>query len=107
VDARKTPSHTRVKKTLLQVLKAGAGSMVFMTTVMSPTTTSASVPQATTPVLERAAAARTKLVAGMSQEGATRTPLELAWWRNWANGGWHPRWHNWPNWHNWHNWGNW
>jgi len=96
----------RLKARLARLLTAGAGSIVMATIVLS-TPAAALVKPPSDPLTERAAQARAKLTAGDPAADQSRAPgLELAWWRNWGNGGWRPRWPNWPNWRNWSNWRN-
>lgn len=106
MDSHPKASRKGIKSRLLSALKAGAGSMVFMSTVVTAAPATASVPAAPASIVERAEAARTTLMAGKAADHTANPQVELAWWRNWHNGGWHPMWHNWPNWHNWHNWAN-
>jgi hypothetical protein len=97
---------SRLKAKLVRLLTAGAGSLVVATTVMS-TPAAALVKPSADPLVERAAQARAKLIAGDPAAEESQAPhLELAWWRNWGNGGFRPRWPNWPNWRNWSNWRN-
>lgn len=98
--------RSRVKAKLLQLLTAGAGSIVVATTVI-PTPAGGNVKPPSDAVMERAAQARAKLTRAAAADHAQPAPIEIAWWRNWGNGGWHPRWNNWPNWRNWRNWRNW
>ena len=107
MDSQHRASRKGIKSRLLNALKTGAGSMVYMSAVMTAAPATAAGPPATAPIVERAEAARTALTTGNPADRAAQPQLELAWWRNWGNGGWHPGWHNWPNWHNWHNWHNW
>ncbi len=109
MDAKKLRARRLTKDRLASLLTAGAGSLVLATTVMTAPA-AASPPPSRQPVLQRADDVRTKLTAPDSNPQLTDKPAtQLAWWRNWGNGGWgpHPYWHNWPNWRNWHNWGNW
>ena len=103
--------HSRLKKTWLRILQAGAGSLVVAAAVVSAAPAQAAKSDSNATVVERVLQARQSLQQGLPALDAQADSLdELAWWGNrWGNGGWgwHPWWHNWPNWHNWHNWGNW
>jgi hypothetical protein len=105
--AKNPERKSGLKAKLRLLLTAGAGSVIVATTVAVAPATALVKPTAES-VAQRAAHARAKLETGSPIADRETTPaLELAWWRNWGNGGWHPNWHNWPNWRNWHNWGNW
>ena len=104
-DATNPERKSRLKARLLQLVTAGAGSIVVATTVM-PAPAAGLAKPSSDPVMVRAA--RAKVVAGAPGGDHGQAPaLEFAWWRNWGNGGWHPGWRNGPNWRNWHNWRNW
>lgn len=109
-DTRRT--RTGLKRHLLGLLRAGTGSLVIASAVLPalPAESATTTPPATDPTLtERAADARSRLLADLDGQARPKAPAtQLAWWGNWHNWGpWHPWWHNWPNWRNWHNWGNW
>ena len=110
VRAASDRPHSRVKRRWLDLLKAGAGSLVVAAAVMSAPPADAAAPDANAPLAVRVREARESLSPGPPTVDAADSLDEIAWWGNhWGNGGWgwHPWWHNWPNWHNWHNWGNW
>ena len=98
----------KAKESLSKLLAASAGSLLVASGV-APEAAQAAVPadHSPVPVLERADEVRAKLAAPVLETENAEAPVQLAWWGNWHNGGWHPYWHNWPNWRNWHNWGNW
>jgi hypothetical protein len=104
-------AHSRLKRSWLRALKAGAGSLVVAAAVVTASPAGARVPEKLS-VADKVQEARDALRKGLSvPDGQEPGSLyELAWWgKGWGNGGWgwHPGWHNWPNWHNWHNWPNW
>ena len=108
MNSKKPDSRSRIKDKLASLLTAGAGSVVLATAVMTAPAEAAQ-PPSSQPVLQRADEVRARLgTADPDQQPADKSPAQLAWWRNWGNGGWapHPSWHNWPNWRNWHNWRN-
>lgn len=98
--------NKKAKETLSKLLAATAGSLL-VASAAAPAAADAATRVDTAPVLERADEVRTKLAAPAVESENDAAPIQLAWWGNWHNGGWHPYWHNWPNWRNWHNWGNW
>ena len=92
---------------LLTFLQAGASTAVMATTFVSTApparaNTTSPVPS----IAERVERVRAQSPVLGIDASLANAPTQLAWWRNWGNGGYHPWWHNWPNWHNWHNWGN-
>jgi hypothetical protein len=110
VNSQKPNSREALKSKLLNRLKAGSGSLVIATTML--TSPSIDAAKSASPVLQRANEVRTQMRAAIPPvEQNQEAPTQLAWWGNYWGPGrwgpWHPWWHNWPNWHNWHNWGNW
>lgn len=107
MNAKNRPSRSKAKESLSKLLAAGAGTAVAASMVAAPIPSEAKPRPDRGPVVEQARELRSRLPAPPPAEATAEAPVELAWWGNWHNGGWHPMWHNWPNWRNWHNWGNW
>jgi hypothetical protein len=102
--------HSRLKQAWLQMLRAGAGSLVVAVAVVSAPPAQAARLDTSASLNEKVEQARHALKGPPLSEANLPSPDLLAYWGNhWGNGGWgwHPYWHNWPNWHNWHNWHNW
>jgi len=97
--------NEKAKETLTKLLAASAGSLL-VASAAAPAPADAALRAEAASVSERTEQAREKLAAPAEARDQA-APVQLAWWGNWHNGGWHPYWHNWPNWRNWHNWGNW
>ena len=100
MTSKKPDSRRRIKDQLARLLTVGAGSLVVATTVVSAPAAASPQPPSQ-PVLQRAEAVRAKITTDdVHRQPRERVAGQLAWWRNWGNGGWapHPYWHNWPNW---------
>jgi hypothetical protein len=109
VDSKKRGSSRRLRRATSRALRAGAGSLVLASAVLlAPPADAAKAPDTADPSLEtRAREARARLALEAPAADSTGDPVQLTWWGNWHNWGYHPGWHNWPNWRNWHNWHNW
>ena len=106
MDRKKSESHRKAKKSLSKLLAATAGTLVVASAAAPKVEASvAPVPEAS--LQQKVEDLRANLGAPAAATKADQAPIQLAWWGNWHNGGWHPYWHNWPNWRNWHNWHNW
>jgi hypothetical protein len=106
VNAKTRPSRSKAKESLGKLLAAGAGTALVASMVAAPAPADAAARGDSAPVLERARELRSRLSQAPAIDPA-QAPVQLAWWGNWHNWGYHPYWHNWPNWRNWHNWPNW
>ncbi|HEY6419236.1 MAG TPA: hypothetical protein VIX59_09550 [Candidatus Binataceae bacterium] len=102
----KPDARRKLKDSLFNLVKAGAGSVLLATSFLGALPADASITPANTDtsIENRVDRVRSQYAPGAKQDQARDSNLQLAWWGNWHNGGW--RW-GWPNWHNWHNWRNW
>jgi hypothetical protein len=108
VDRNDESRRRKAKESLSKLLATTAGTMLAASAIAPARPAAAATsPAGDAPIYERAAELRAKLAAPAAESTGDEAPMQLAWWGNWHNGGWHPWWHNWPNWRNWHNWGNW
>lgn len=98
--------HTRLKRTWLRALRAGAGTLVVASAVLVAPPAGASTPPSTADLDTRVHQARAALAPDADR--GQRALEELAWWGNRIGLGVavRPAWPNWPNWNNWHNWPN-
>ena len=99
--------HSHLKQTWLRILRAGAGSLVVATAVVSASPAQAATPPAQATIEERVEQARAALLPGVTGTEQEKAALDrLAFWGNRFGVVVRPAWPNWPNWHNWPNWGN-
>lgn len=98
----------KLKERLRALIGTGASTVVLATTILSALPAAANVAD-TYPAenlgqrVEKVRPHVQDANANLIKQGDST--IQLAWWRNWRNGGW--RGFGWPNWHNWHNWRNW